>query len=62
MITIESIEKKLGFNPLTHRYVNLDFPGEDDSIDNPLVGLSDEELDYIISIAENDPRCWIEAE
>ena len=58
--TIESITKKLGYNPLTHQYLN-GVDCEDDSIPNPYSELSIEELDCIIAAAKNDPRCWTRA-
>ena len=61
MVTIESIRDKLGFDPLTHEYGNPDFDGIDDSLENPLKDLSDEELDCIIAEAKNNPQSWMRA-
>ncbi len=53
MITLESITKKLGFNPLTYQYFTGTVSHEDDSIPNPLSKLSIDELDFIIKNTQN---------
>lgn len=45
IINMESIIKKLGFDPLTYEYYSKDNLYEDDSIPNPLMGLDVEELE-----------------
>lgn len=57
MITMESIIEKLGFNPLRYEYCTKGH--EDDNWENLFEGLSDEELEFLIEAAHNDPECWI---
>ena len=59
MITLDSITKKLGYNPLWHEYTTGD--GENDNYENPFKNLSDEEIDFIFHAAINDPECWEDA-
>lgn len=56
-ITMGSIIKKLGFDPLRHNYCKgIDW--EDDNWENPLRGLSSEELMFIYHAALADPKCY----
>lgn len=57
MITLESITKKLGYNPLRHQYCTNDI-GEDDNWENPFKDLTIEEIDFIFHAAMNDPMCY----
>ena len=62
MVTLESIEKKLGFDPLLlDQQEDLSEAYEDDSKENPYKDLTLEELKCIREAALKDPRCWITA-
>lgn len=56
MITLESISKKLGYNPLRHDYGLK--ACEDDNWENPFKDLTLEEIDFIFHAAVNDPMCY----
>ena len=60
MITLESITKKLGYNPLTHTYCTNDY--EDDNWENPFADLSIEEIDFIYRAAKDNPESWTNME
>lgn len=56
-ITMESIIKKLGFNPLRHDYcARIDY--EDDNWESPFKGLTSEEVLFIYHAALADPECY----
>ena len=56
-ITMESIIKKLGFDPLKRNY-SVGIEGEDDNWDNPFKGLTPDELKFIHKAALVDPKCY----
>jgi len=56
-ITMESIIKKLGYNPLRHDYFKgIDW--EDDNYESPFKNLSLEEVRFIAKAAHDDPMCY----
>ena len=57
MVTLESIIKKLGFNPLKYK-PNSDGWTIDDNWDSPFKSLTDEELDFVFNAAISDPKCY----
>ncbi len=49
MITVESITKKIGFNPFEHEMVEgVDYGGDDSAAWSALDALSNEELNFIM--------------
>lgn len=56
--TIESIIKKLGYDPIDVNQCPHCFY-EDDSRPNPYEGLTNEEINLIMELASNDPRARI---
>ena len=56
-ITMESIIKKLGFNPLRYNYFE-NVEGEDDNWTSPFKDLSTEEVEFIYNEALADPECY----
>ncbi|MBM6991417.1 MAG: hypothetical protein I3I98_08525 [Mobilibacterium timonense] len=56
-ITMESIIKKLGFDPLRYNY-SKGIDWEDDNWESPFKGLTSEEVLFIHQAAIADPMCY----
>ena len=60
--TMESIIKKLGFDPLDPKVYGYGQECvEDDSKPDPLAGLTREELEVVYETALKEPRAWIKS-
>lgn len=58
MITLESIKKKLGFDPLDHDYWNGDPWLVDDRPSHLYDSLSIDEIHFLYELAVKSPEAW----